>query len=112
MRDTFVGMFLGTALTAFAVVGWQTQPPAHGQGANADRHYAENTVVTTVPFGEGGQRVVVYDKQRFALAVYEIDAGGRVALRSVRQLQWDLALEEFNTLQPKPTEVRAMMGGR
>lgn len=108
MRDTFVGMVLGAALTTFAFVGWQTQPNAHGQTPR-DRN-AENTTVMTVPMGEAGQRVIVFDKDRYTLAVYEVDTlGGRIALRSVRQVQWDLTLEEFNALPPKPTEVRAMM---
>lgn len=114
MRDTFVGMVLGVALTAFAFVGWQSQPSAHGQTTqDVLQRNAENTVVMTVPLGDAGQRVIVFDKDRFTLAVYEVDMlGGRIALRSVRQVQWDLALEEFNSLPPKPAEVQAMMGNK
>ena len=110
MRDTFVGIVLGAFLTTFALVGWRTQPTAHGQTTADHRPSAENTTVMTVPMGEAGQRVIVFDKDRHTLAVYEVDTlGGRIALRSVRQVQWDLALEEFNALPPKPAEVRVMM---
>lgn len=114
MRDTFVGMVLGSALTVFAIVGWQTQPNAHGQTTqDVINRNAENTVVMTVPLGEVGQRVIVYDKNQYTLAVYDVDTlNGRVALRSVRQTQWDLALDEFNSTQPKPDEVKAMIGTR
>lgn len=110
MRDTFVGMVLGVGLTTFAFVGWQTQPTAHGQTTqDVVNRNADNTVVMTVPT-EAGQRVIVFDKTSYSLAAYDIDTlGGRIALRSVRQVQWDMGLEDFNSLPPKPAEVRAMM---
>lgn len=111
MRDTFAGIVLGAGLTAFAFVGWQTQPVAHGQTTqDVVNRNADNTVVMTVPTGEAGQRVIVFDKNTYTLAVYDVDTlGGRIALRSVRQVQWDMGLEDFNSLPPKPAEVRAMM---
>ena len=111
MRDTIAGIVLGVGLTTFAFVGWKTQPTAHGQTArDVVNRNTENTVVMTTSNGEAGHRVILFEKSNHTLAVYDIDAlGGRIALRSVRQVQWDLRLEDLNSLPPKPAEVRAMM---
>ncbi len=112
MRNMFVGTVLGAVLAALFCGGWQSQPLAYGQVArSAANGFASETVVSTLAIGDAGQRVIIFDKDQSTLAVYEVDmTTGRIALRSVRQVRWDMALEDFNSLPPKPAEVRAMMG--
>ncbi len=112
MRDTLAGMVLGAGLVAFAFVGWQSEPQAQGQTTNLTSPVGDNVFVMGMPAGEAGQRVIVFDKPRYTLAVYEVDTlAGRIALRSVRNVRWDMSLDDFNSLPPKPNEVRAMTEG-
>lgn len=78
------------------------QPPAdHGVGGSLQ-------IVSTVLAG-GTQQIVVTDTKSSVMAVYHIEpANGKLQLRSVRNLVWDLRLEEFNGQSPLPSELRAV----
>jgi len=57
------------------------------------------------------QQITVVDPQRRVLAVYQIEhATGKVSLKSVRQIAWDLEMAAFNTNDPQPADIRAMLG--
>ncbi|MBM4000311.1 MAG: hypothetical protein FJ297_12380 [Planctomycetes bacterium] len=57
--------------------------------------------------------LAVVDPDRRAIAVYEVHrTSGSVTLKSVRNLTWDLQLEEFNTVNPTPRDIRAMVERR
>lgn len=67
-------------------------------------------VVHTAASGEGGQLVIMVDPQTRVMAVYHVDgSNGKVSLRSVRNLQWDLLIEEFNGGTPSPREIRTLL---
>jgi hypothetical protein len=53
-----------------------------------------------------GTQVVVLDPSQRCLAVYQVDAAGNLALKCVRNLAFDLRMEEFNGLPPLPSELR------
>ena len=45
------------------------------------------------------------------MAVYHVDrATGKITLKSVRNVRWDLLLDEFNGTNPAPREIRALVG--
>jgi len=45
------------------------------------------------------------------LAVYHVDkATGEIALRSVRNITWDLQMVEFNSGKPLPQDIRNLRG--
>ncbi|MFP6675359.1 MAG: hypothetical protein VB878_09825 [Pirellulaceae bacterium] len=57
----------------------------------------------------GAQLLTVIDPVQRSMGVYQVDrATGEIALRSVRNIRWDLQMEEFNTHSPKPREIRAL----
>jgi hypothetical protein len=59
--------------------------------------------------GDGRQQITVVDPRQRVLAVYHVDrATGALALKSVRNLNWDLMIEDFNSDKPTPREVRAL----
>jgi len=59
---------------------------------------------------DGRQVMVVVDPALRTAAVYHVDAGsGAIALKSTRNLTWDLLVAEFNTSEPKPSAVRRMV---
>jgi hypothetical protein len=47
------------------------------------------------------------------MSVYHIDRQtGEIALRSVRNVAWDLQMEEFNGVSPSPREIRSLLEQR
>jgi hypothetical protein len=56
--------------------------------------------------------ITIVDPDLGSIAVYHVDkTTGDIELRSVRKIEWDLALEEYNGCKssPHPAEVRAML---
>ncbi|PQO35953.1 hypothetical protein DTL21_08475 [Bremerella cremea] len=67
-------------------------------------------IVHTATAEDGGQHVIIVDPESRALAVYHVDgASGKVSLRSVRKVQWDLLIEEFNGVNPHPKDIRKLL---
>lgn len=59
---------------------------------------------------EGTQQVVLVDPTTRVMAVYHVEKGtGRIALKSVRRVEWDLQMDEFNGASPLTREVQAML---
>ena len=67
-------------------------------------------VVHTATAEDGGQHIMMVDPNTRVMAVYHVDgSNGKVSLRSVRNLQWDLLIEEFNGGTPSPREIRTLL---
>jgi hypothetical protein len=80
---------------------WATASPAQG---------GSNLVTIATPAGEGRQQLTIVDPQTRGLAVYHIDtASGEVSLKSVRNIQYDLRMIEFNGTSPLPGEIRSIL---
>jgi len=59
---------------------------------------------------DGGQLMIMVDPETRVMAVYHVDGNtGKVSLKSVRNLQWDLLIEEFNGGTPSPREIRTLL---
>ena len=55
------------------------------------------------------QQVTVIDSRREVISVYQIDlASGTIALRSVRNIRWDLQISDYNGQKPLPREIQAL----
>lgn len=70
---------------------------------------AQAGLVTHVIEQEGRPHtVVVADVNRAVVAVYHIDPlNGKLSLKSVRNVSWDLQMLQFNSESPLPEEVRS-----
>ncbi|GAA4426488.1 hypothetical protein [Bremerella cremea] len=67
-------------------------------------------VVHSAKSDDGGQLMIMVDPETRVMAVYHVDGNnGKVSLRSVRNLQWDLLIEEFNGGTPSPREIRTLL---
>jgi len=67
-------------------------------------------VIHSVTATGGGQLMIMVEPSTRMMAVYHVDgASGKVSLRSVRNLQWDLLIENFNGGNPSPEEIRNML---
>jgi hypothetical protein len=52
-------------------------------------------------------QAVLYDPAQRSLAVYHIDREtGSISLKSVRRVEWDLQMIDFNTSEPLPQDIR------
>ncbi len=71
---------------------------------------ADSLIAFTSELGEERQRVTVIDSKRRVMSVYQIDGMGRISLQSVRNIHWDLQIDELNTEDPLPQEIRALLG--
>jgi hypothetical protein len=65
------------------------------------------------PVGESGQLLTVVDPKRRVIAVYHIDLGtGKIALRGVRNIQFDLQMSYLNCEHPLPGEIQSLLQQR
>ena len=91
--------------TAFAPPpGPQPAPPAVSGG---------ELIAVPSPMGDKGQLLTVIDPRQQAMGVYWIEAGsGKITLRSVRNIRYDLMMMDFNGDNPLPREIRAQLEQR
>lgn len=53
-------------------------------------------------------QIALVDPKQKVISVYGIDrTSGEIKLKSVRKVEWDLQLDEFNGKQPSPREIRS-----
>lgn len=84
----------------------------HGQAAYSQQEAGggpsqSSLQVQSAMLPGGVQQLSVIDSQAKSLAVYHIEpTTGKILLRSVRSLQWDLQMEHFNGQTPLPGELR------
>lgn len=56
------------------------------------------------------QMLTVIDPVARVMSVYHVNrASGEITLKSVRNLHWDLMVEQFNGASPSPKEIRALL---
>ena len=113
MRSAASGIMLGlAAVLALATVGLSEGP---GQRQATQERTAPSAELMALAFdsGDGRQQITVVDPRQRVLAVYHIDrVTGGLSLKSVRNIQHDLLIEDFNSEKPTPREVRALIQQR
>jgi hypothetical protein len=68
------------------------------------------TLSTSTPEQE---QVTLIDPETRTMAVYHIDkTSGKIVLKSVRNIHYDLKMIEFNGAEPLPGEIRSLLGER
>jgi hypothetical protein len=68
---------------------------------------SQTHLVSTATLSNGAQQVVLIDPAKLTMAVYHIEPGkGDIQLKSVRKIDADFALEEFNLGEPTPSTIR------
>jgi hypothetical protein len=107
MRGLVGGMILGLALLAAGVVGWaDAQGP---RSAVQERVGSVDLLALSHDGGDGRQQITIVDPRQRVMAVYTIDrASGALQLKSVRNVQWDLMIEDYNSASPAPRDIRAL----
>ncbi len=65
------------------------------------------------PADESGQLVMIVDPRMRVMGVYHIEqATGKIGLRSVRNVHWDLQMMHLNCETPLPKEIQALLETR
>ena len=116
MRSAVGGIALGMGVlfaVAFGLTEAQAQKQAHPQLVSHSQASSQQTgspdLLALSREADGRQQITVIDPKQKVLAVYHVDrTTGAVSLRSVRNLQWDLLIEDFNSTNPTPREIRAL----
>jgi hypothetical protein len=113
MRRAILGAVVGAALAVAAVVFFDhasevlaqrvtTYPPAIG---------GSDLIAVPSTAGDKGQLLTVIDARNHTIGVYGIEpSSGKITLRSVRNISWDLEMMEFNSDTPSPKQIRSQLG--
>ena len=111
MRTAGYCVLIGIAVGAVALAVEFPQAQAQ-RTAPAERTPPVDQLIA-LPFeaADGKQQVTIVDPRTRVIAVYQVDkVSGSLALRSVRNVHWDLLMEEYNTSHgsPTPRDIRAL----
>ena len=115
MRSACWGIAVSAGIATLVAAAWLTtahaqRPQVHGTQAPSS---ASSLIALPTVVERGHQQITVIDPQSQTLAVYHIDSGnGAVSLKSVRNIQWDLHMDEFNGMSPTPREIRSLVQQR
>ena len=96
-------------VVVIAVAHWNM---VHAEGSGSDlRGENERDLIALSSDGPGGwQQVTIINARTHVMSVYHIErSNGAITLKSVRNIEADLMMDEFNTGNPLPREIRAML---
>ena len=106
MQRMVIGILVGAGLAMLASSAW-TAPdvmlaPGHRSGSDM--------IAFSSQLADGRTQMTLIDTRQRVLSVYHIDPSkGEVALRSVRNISWDLRMTQFNGVSPLPQEIRSLL---
>ena len=112
MRTTGLGALVGAGLMllALAVIGGRNEAAAQYNVPQIGTPSAGELITLTSATADNRQQLTIIDPKTRVMCVYQIDpTSGVVALKSVRNFQWDLQMSEFNAVSPLPGQIRAML---
>ena len=108
MRIAAVGVLVVCVLAGLLAalvpsVGFAQRPSQSPGGSST-------LITVATPAGEHRQQLTVVDSDTRTLAVYHIDTtSGEISLKSVRNINYDLRMIEFNGTSPLPREIRSLL---
>lgn len=114
MRTTVIGVLLAVGLVWASLGTSADRLPTATPAGLVDTVGARGDLIAFhTPLGEQRQQLMVIDPKTRVVSLYHVEsASGKIELKSVRNLSWDLQMVEFNGTSPLPQEVRAMVEPR
>ena len=109
-----VGSVGVSVISGLLLAGWAIRSTANAQ--DPTQHFSQvarsgQLIAVSSDNPEGPQQITLIDPQSQVMGVYHVErATGRISLKSVRRIQWDLKMDEFNGASPLPREIQAMLG--
>jgi hypothetical protein len=114
MKRAVLGILVGAGLAAVAIglFGQRSEALAQRMAPSAALGSGD-LIATATPWGDKAQVLTVIDPRQQTIGVYGIDlATGKISLRSVRSIRWDLQMTDFNSDNPLPREIRLQLEQR
>ena len=112
MRGLVGGALIGLAVAALGIVGLADAQVPRGAALGTSGQAAASSpdlLALSHDGGDGRQQIAVIDPRQRVMAVYMIERGsGTLQLKSVRNLAWDLQIEDYNSGTPAPRDIRAL----
>lgn len=110
MKTAAIGALVSAGLLILALGGFWDSSEAYAQrhAAQAPSSGSELIAFSTTVAGEV-QQITIIDPRSRTMCVYHVESDGKIALKSVRQIAWDLQIETLNNTAPLPQEVRSMV---
>lgn len=119
MRVTSLGVFFGLTLVIAATGIWSVRSRVFAQISPEkiqDLNFSgesRDLITFATPGPNGEQNITLIDPVLRVMSVYGIDAAsGEITLKSVRNIRWDLLMDEFNGASPSPQEIRILLEQR
>ena len=119
MKRAIVGLLVGVVIVALGVCLLDCRGEAIAQRVASYPQPVPQPVcggeliAVPSPMGEKGQLLTVLDPRQQTMGVYWIEAGtGKITLRSVRNIRFDLMMTDFNGENPLPREIRMQLEQR
>lgn len=99
------------AIALFASGGaLMAQRPMRPGGPMADAGAPGHLWISATPLDDQRQLLIVIDPTVKNAAIYHLDGGsGTLALKSTRDISWDLMVGDFNAQEPKPSALKRML---
>ncbi len=103
-------VFAGSPRTPMVFAQQAPTPNAPTVPSGLPMAAAGDLIAFSSDLGNGTQQVTVIDAKERVMSVYHIAGGkGEIELKSVRNIRWDLLMEEFNGVRPLPREIRMLL---
>ncbi len=115
MKRTVLGFLVGAGLVALVIGTFVSQSEVFAQRSSPYRQATADSelMVMSSPVGDRVQQLTVVDPRQRVVAVYHVDsASGKIALKAVRNIHWDLQMLHLNNENPLPREIQMMLEQR
>lgn len=108
-----LGTLLGAVVGITLVGSWDWGQEAFAERPTTVYAPAGSDLIAVPAEADDGQLLTVIDTHQRVMSVYRIESStGKIALLSVRTIQWDLQLTDFNGEHPLPQEIRGLLERR
>ena len=111
MKTMVLGALAGVLILAFGLIAFSQSEGVNPQAPVVQRPFGVNDglIALSEMVGQKYQQVTVIDPRSQTMCVYHIAfSNGEIALKSVRKIQWDLRMTDFNGTKPLAVEVKAL----
>ncbi|MEE8452531.1 MAG: hypothetical protein V3R99_11475 [Thermoguttaceae bacterium] len=115
MKRLVLGALAGAGLVMVALGAMDDSGKGFAQQLSPQQRIVAGDRLIAVPVvvEETGQLLTVSDPNGRVMSVYHIDsASGKIGLRSVRNIHWDLQMMDFDNEGLSPLEIRALLEQR
>jgi hypothetical protein len=115
MKRGILGTLVGIGLVMAAAAMAEPRGEYYAQRGAAANNSAltaqagTELIVVSATAVEKGQLLTIVDPRQRVVCVYHIDSmTGKIALKSVRNIQWDLQITDLNNDNPLPQQIRSL----